>query len=277
MHKPGDEGLPGTDDMKNYRMWGKPPYQVAVVHGGPGAPGSIAPVARELSKDMGVLEPLQTAKSVDGQVTELAVVLKERCDLPVTLVGWSWGATLSYLMTAHFPEYIRKLILLGTSSFEGKDGTRIDLTPIWMERFSEAEREKFLKLVDYIWDGKAEDKSLTLGKLFMLIAKAESYEQMPGKDDVLEYQLDVNIAIGLAVRELIEKKKLVGLGKDIKCPVTAIHGDYDPRSAEDIRRMLSGTIKDFRFILLNKCGHYPWMERYARDKFFNVLREEIAL
>ena len=40
-------------------------YKVALVHGGPGAPGSIAPVARELSKTCGVLEPLQTRASVE--------------------------------------------------------------------------------------------------------------------------------------------------------------------------------------------------------------------
>ena len=41
--------------MKNFRQYGKPPYTVAVVHGGPGMPGHIAPVARDLARDCGVL------------------------------------------------------------------------------------------------------------------------------------------------------------------------------------------------------------------------------
>ena len=261
--------------MKNFRTWGKPPYQVAVIHGGPGAPGSVAPVARELSITMGVLEPFQTAKSADGQVAELAAVLKEHGDLPVTLVGWSWGATLSYLTAARFPDLVRKLILVGTPPLEVKDGSRADLTPVWMERLSEAERNEFVKLVDYIWDGKTEDKGPAMGKLFRLIARADSYEQIPGKDDVLEYQLDINIAVGLVLRDLINSKKLIELGKDIKCPVMAINGDYDPRSAENVRVPLSLMIKDFKFVLLQKCGHYPWMEKYARDEFFKVLIKEI--
>ncbi|MHA1167837.1 MAG: alpha/beta fold hydrolase, partial [Candidatus Hodarchaeales archaeon] len=35
--------------MKLLRKHGKPPYSIAVIHGGPGAGGEMAPVAIELS------------------------------------------------------------------------------------------------------------------------------------------------------------------------------------------------------------------------------------
>ncbi len=57
--------------MKNLRIYGKAPYNVAVIHGGPGAPGEMAPVSRELASGWGVLEPLQTAESLEGQIEEL--------------------------------------------------------------------------------------------------------------------------------------------------------------------------------------------------------------
>jgi hypothetical protein len=60
--------------MKNQRVYGKAPYRVAVIHGGPGAPGEMAPVARELSVMRGVLEPLQIMTTIEGQVEELATV-----------------------------------------------------------------------------------------------------------------------------------------------------------------------------------------------------------
>jgi len=53
----------GTN-MKNLRKYGEAPFKVAVIHGGPGAPGEMAPVARELSSVSGVLEPLQTATTI---------------------------------------------------------------------------------------------------------------------------------------------------------------------------------------------------------------------
>ncbi|MBF6590526.1 MAG: alpha/beta hydrolase, partial [Ktedonobacterales bacterium] len=64
-------------------------------------------------------------------------------------------------------------------------------------------------------------------------------------------------------------------GKDIQCPVVAIHGDYDPHPAEGIREPLTPLLKDFRFISLRHCGHLPWIEREARDEFYRILREEL--
>ena len=62
----------------------------------------------------------------------------------------------------------------------------------------------------------------------------------------------------------------------IQCPVVAIHGTYDPHPAEGIREPLSRVLPDFRFILLEDCGHLPWIERQARDEFFRVLEQEIS-
>lgn len=42
------------------RTYGQAPFKGAVLHGGPGAPGEMAPVAKELARFCGVLEPLQT-------------------------------------------------------------------------------------------------------------------------------------------------------------------------------------------------------------------------
>jgi len=44
--------------MQNFREYGKAPFKTAVIHGGPGGSGEMAPVARELSSTRGILEPL---------------------------------------------------------------------------------------------------------------------------------------------------------------------------------------------------------------------------
>lgn len=41
--------------MKNLRKFGKKPFNVAVIHGGPGAAGKMAPVAEKLSIKSGIL------------------------------------------------------------------------------------------------------------------------------------------------------------------------------------------------------------------------------
>jgi len=61
--------------MENLRKYGDAPYNVVVIHGGPGAPGEMLPVAEKLSSDYGILEPFQTKNSIEGQVNELKFIL----------------------------------------------------------------------------------------------------------------------------------------------------------------------------------------------------------
>src|SRR4030066_1176529 len=107
-------------NKKNLRKYGKSPFNIAVLHGGPGAPGEMAPVALELSSLKSVLEPLQTAESLEGQVRELYDVLNKNGSLPVTLIGWSWGAMLGFIFTAKYPRMVKKLIIVGRAVFEPK-------------------------------------------------------------------------------------------------------------------------------------------------------------
>ena len=269
-----DANIPGRHTINNFRLWGKAPYRIVTVHGGPGAPGSIAPVAREISKTIGVLEPLQTLNSVEGQLEELMTTLKEYGEIPVTLIGWSWGAVLSYITAARYPALIKKLILISMPPLELKRAP--NLSAIWLERLSEKDRVEMLTLENTVWDGKPEDKGELMGRLFKLIAKADSFSPVPMKDDVIEYQLDINIPIGLELRQLLSGGKLINMAEDIKCPVAVFHGDYDPRPANAVKKPLSGKIKNIRFYLLEQCGHYPWMEKHACDRFFELLREELA-
>jgi len=73
--------------MKNLRTYGQAPYHVAVLHGGPGAAGEMAPVAREIASAGGVLEPLQTATSLPGQIEELRMVLEQNGNRKCILGG----------------------------------------------------------------------------------------------------------------------------------------------------------------------------------------------
>ena len=97
--------------MKPVRKYGRLPYKVAVVHGGPGAPGSAMPVAEGIGQHFGVLEALQSADSLEGQVEELAGQINEFGEPPIALIGHSWGAWLSLILTAGQPELVKKLIL----------------------------------------------------------------------------------------------------------------------------------------------------------------------
>ena len=58
--------------------------------------------------------------------------------------------------------------------------------------------------------------------------------------------------------------------------VLSIHGNHDPHPAEGVQKPLTAVLADFRFVLLERCGHTPWLERQARDEFYRVLRTELV-
>ena len=107
--------------MTNVRYYGSAPYQVAVVHGGPGAPGSVAAIARELSKKRSILEPIQTKTNLEGQIIELRDIIEEFGDMPITLIGHSWGAWLVVFVAARYPQLVKKLILVSSGPNENSD------------------------------------------------------------------------------------------------------------------------------------------------------------
>lgn len=261
--------------MGNLRRYGSKPFRIAVIHGGPGAPGEMAPVALELASFTGVLEPLQTASSIEGQVRELHDVIEKNGDSPVILVGWSWGAWLGFIFAARYPLLTGKLILIGSGPFEEKYAAGI--MPARLCRLNEDERAEVCSLIETMAESTAKDKDTLMARFGALIDKADSYDLLPHRSEFLAYQHDINHRVGQEAGKLRDSGELLRMGRKIRCPVVAIHGDYDPHPAEGVREPLSRVLKDFRFILINNCGHHPWVERKAKEKFYKVLKEEIRL
>ena len=73
--------------MNITRRYGSAPYSVVLVHGGPGAKGSLKPMAEELSLQNGVLEPFQTRYSIEELIQELHEQVCCETDGAVTFVG----------------------------------------------------------------------------------------------------------------------------------------------------------------------------------------------
>lgn len=259
--------------MNNVRTYGTAPFTLVVIHGGPGAPGEMEPVARELSRMRGTLEPLQTAMTIQGQIQELKTVVEKNGNPPIILIGWSWGAWLSYLFTAMFPSYVKKLILLSSGSFE--DHYARDITTVRLQRLAEEERDEARGLMNDLNDPAHKDKNDLMARLGMLFFKSDTYDPLVIPPKPLDCQYEVYQSITKEGSELRRSGKLLELGKTIPCPVLAIHGEYDPHRFEGVKEPLSRTLKDFRCIILKRCGHYPWFEKAAKETFFSILENEI--
>ena len=271
----GDGGIgPQEHPMHNPRTYGSPPFTVAVIHGGPGASGEMAPVGRELASGWGVMEPLQTASSLEGQVEELKTFLSQGGEHPVSLIGFSWGAWLSFIVAARYPALVRKLILVGSGSFEEQYAA--DIRETRLSRLSREEREEVEALGEVLKNPDAKDKNQALERFGELFSGADAYDPITDESAVIDYSAEIYQSVWKEAAELRRSGELLELGPQIECPVVAIHGDHDPHPVEGVQGPLSVALASFELILLENCGHKPWIERQARDRFYEVLTRIMA-
>jgi pimeloyl-ACP methyl ester carboxylesterase len=234
----------------------------------------MAPVARALAVDRGVLEPIQTANTLQGQVDELRALLERHADLPATLVGYSWGAWLGTILVARHPALARKLILVSSGAFEQRYVAQLLQTRI--SRLTLRERAEYEAALAALGDPAAADKDAHLQRLGALAHKMDSYDPLPveRRKDRVEVRGDIYQGVWPEAAELRRSGELLALAQRIACPVVAIHGAHDPSPAEGVRVPLAAHLDDFSFHLLDRCGHTPWQERYAREPFYDILRRE---
>ena len=142
-------------------------------------------------------------------------------------------------------------------------------------RLSEDERREGLLLLVFLDYPAIRDRNTVLARLGHLFAKTDAYDAVTHDTEILEVQGEPYQRVWQEATQLRANGDLLKLGRRIRCPVVAIHGDYDPHPPEGVHEPLSTVLEDFRFVLLEHCGHVPWLERRARDEFFRILRNEL--
>lgn len=261
------------------RSYGNIPYTVALIHGGPGAAGTMEPVARTLITK-GILEPIQNACSVDGQIDELKTTLEQQCDQPLILVGHSWGAWLAWLLAAQHGALVKKLILVGAGPFEDRYVPQISINRL--SRLNDNDKREYQQLLGDMHDQSLADKSNMLDRLGFLADKADTYEKISDPPPITSARFLTNNPSELYARvwpeaALLRKSgALLHAGSSIKCPVVAIHGDCDSHPVCGVQEPLSAVLQNFKMIVLERCGHTPWCEKLAVETFYAVLEDEIG-
>ncbi|WP_320053201.1 alpha/beta hydrolase [uncultured Acetobacteroides sp.] len=231
----------------------------------------MKPVAEALSADFGILEPFQTKASIDGQIEELRQQLISNADLPAVLIGHSWGAWLVFLFASRYPALVKKLILVGSGSFENKYNQ--NLMEIRVQRLNKGDRADAEALMVQLSNENSDVKVLErFGKLMTM---ADSYDYLPDLDCSVVLNLAIHTSVWKEAAQLRDTGELVGCASKIKCPVVAFHGDYDSHPMVGVEQPLSERLSDFKMVKLAKCGHTPWNEKYAREEFFRLLKFEL--
>jgi pimeloyl-ACP methyl ester carboxylesterase len=260
------------------RTYGQAPYRTAVIHGGPGAPGSAAGLARGLADRIGVLEPLQSARSIAAAVAELDGQLPAG-EGPFVLIGHSWGAWLAGLYAAGHPDRVKKLILVGCGPLEAKYVPAIEHRRL--ARFSGPETRRYREILAALASDRADggEKDRLIAELGELCEKSDGFQPLPDAAEAAgqpPFDGDMYAKLFGEAAELRRTGKLLDAFAAVACPVCVIHGEADPHPAAGIVEPLRARGVAFAGFMLPHCGHTPWREAAARDEFFAILRREIG-
>jgi pimeloyl-ACP methyl ester carboxylesterase len=235
----------------------------------------MQPVAVELSKYLGIIEPFQTESSIEGQVDELRTLLQKCGAIPLTLIGHSWGAWLSCLFASRYPDLVQKLILISTPPFEEQYASCV--TAARLNRVPIHEQKQLHRLIETIECSVGKERDNAFAILGSFMHRIDSFDPLPFEENnQLERQSHIFQSVLSEARELRKSGELLQIVSLIQCPVTAIHGDFDPHPAEGVEKPLTQLVKDFHFVLLRNCGHTHWRERQAKEEFYKVMKEQIA-
>jgi pimeloyl-ACP methyl ester carboxylesterase len=267
------------------REYGREGPVVIALHGGPGAPGTMAPVARGLADSFRVLEPMQRGSgpeplTVARHVADLHEIVsslgKERPgsgearpgpgDLPPALVGHSWGAMLALAYAAAHPDRVASLVLIGCGTFDAASCER--LRAAREARTDDALRRRLQRLPDEFPDPDA--RLSALARITLPLYSCDLLSVDPGLEacdarahqetweDMLRLQADGTYPRAFAA---------------ITAPVLMLHGAFDPHPGRMIRASLEPYLARLEYHEWDRCGHYPWLEKAAREEFFAVLRD----
>ncbi|HEX2999173.1 MAG TPA: alpha/beta hydrolase [Armatimonadota bacterium] len=246
---------------------------VLVLHGGPGAPGSAAALARGLADSFRVREPWQRGSSttpltVAQHVTDLHALIHSLDAPRPALVGHSWGAMLALAYAAAHPENACPLVLVGCGTFD--KAARAQLQATLAARPSDALRQRLERLETEIPDPQAR-----MAKWGELLDTLYTYAPLPAVPETEPHPPFDPRAHTETWNDMLRQQE-AGLYPAafaaIRSPVLMLHGAYDPHPGPMIRDGLLPYLPQLEYREWERCGHTPWNERYVRDEFFAVLR-----
>lgn len=256
------------------RRYGNRGPNVVVLHGGPGAQGSAAGLARALSDEFSVLEPLQRRSgivplTVSQHVEDLAAIAPAGS----AIVGHSWGAMLGLSFAACFPDRLSSLALVGCGTYDEECRAQFRLRLAALMDDATRSRLETLKLraameVDpHVRDAVVRQR----GDLTMSIEAYELMDSANDPSDALQYDGGANAETWNDVlrlqREGIEPQRF----SRISSPVLMLHGYSDPHPGAATRDLLRRFIPHLQYAEFEKCGHQPWKEQHARHPFLAAL------
>ncbi|MCL7453931.1 MAG: alpha/beta hydrolase [Anaerolineae bacterium] len=263
------------ETVLHIRGYGSTGPDVIVLHGGPGAAGYMAPVARGLAAPFRVLEPFQRGSggeplTVARHVADLhEVVTSCAGEVPPALVGHSWGAMLALCYAAAHPGSVTSLALIGCGTFD--PASRQRMRAIRQARMTDPVRARVERLAE-----QYPDPDERLCAQARLVLPLDSYELEYTDAEPATCDARAHEETWQDMMRLQEAGVYPAAFTAIDAPVLMLHGAVDPHPGHMIEASLRAYLPQLEYREWECCGHYPWLEKAVRAEFFTVLRDWLA-
>ena len=268
-----------NDNEPQFRVWGQGSRTVVLVHGGPAAPGTMAPVAYGLAEEYRVIEAFQRGSGAGGELTvghhvaDLHALVVGQCDnCPTALVGHSWGAMLALAFAAEHPEMNLPLVLVGCGTFDPV--ARAEFNRRRQERHTPEMRSRELALErdQSLSEGERMSRRGAIADEVYTFSRRQAGAGEPSDDLIGPFDLEAHRQTWDDELRLQSQGLHPAAFAKITAAVLMIHGREDPHPGTMIRDSLLAHVPQLEYLELPQCGHSPWNEQFARDDFFLELR-----
>ncbi len=252
------------------RLYGKEPYKVVLVHGGPGAIGSLKGFSDEFSKlsKLGVVEAIQSKYSIAELIEELYWQIKNNCTGKVSLIGHSWGAWLVALFAEKYPEQVKNVILVGCGPLEDQYVSEIGSRRL--QNISDEDGTIFQRLIS----NQATDEDME--RIPGILDKSDNYcLENREKHRADKADSEMHNKVWSEAARLRTNGELLTSFKNIKSKLYLIQGSLDPQPAKGVTLPFQDNNVPCETYILEKCGHSPFMEKYAKEEFYKILMRAI--
>mgnify|MGYP000228345447 CR=1 FL=1 len=260
--------------MLKYKHYGNSPFDLVLLHGGPGAFDSLNVFAKELAIGRGVILPRLEIESLYALLKELAALIEKRADHPVSLLGHSFGALVAIALAGAYPQLTKKIILVGCPALQS--GYEDQLKINRQTKLEAAQRQHLKQLEDDLDKASSTvEQNVVFGKLGEFWEQVDGVDllQLPAHKQEVSYQSYLDLWPQAV--EWREKGKFVESCLQLQCPVVLIQGDHDSHPFSAPLKTFEEVGIDYTSYLLEKCGHSPWRERQTREEFFRILDQEL--
>lgn len=260
------------------RRYGKTGPLVIVLHGGPAAVGDAAPIAKGLAKSFRAVEPWQRGSgseplSVARHVADLHELATDLGgESPIAIVGHSWGAMLALCYAAEHPDNSGPIVLVGCGTFDPV--ARVRLRSTIEDRMDDDLRLQLRRISADLADPA--DQFIRAFKLTRRLYDFEPADPYPDKEESEPFDVQAYDETWNDMARRQAEGVYPGAFGAIESPVLMLHGANDPHPGTVIRDSLLRHIPQLEYREFERCGHSPWIERFARDEFFSVMCEWLS-